>query len=115
VRGGRVRAIVLLRGGHFCYIDRADGGRFRITNYPFQPRWYDAAALAQAWDGPALLVGRDPLPDLAAVRAPAVALRGTWSVGRSVGLGLALTALSYLGYVNFKGRRSRAEQPGERS
>src|SRR4051794_3540842 len=30
VRGGQARAVVLLRGGHFCYVDQADGGRFRI-------------------------------------------------------------------------------------
>jgi hypothetical protein len=108
VRDSRVRAIVLLRSGHFCYIDQANGGRFRATTYPFTPQWHDAAALSEAWGGPTLLVSREPLPDLAAVTAPEFARAGAWSVGRSVGLGLAAAALSYFGYLKVRGRRSRA-------
>ena len=91
----------------------ADAGRFRITAYPFKPEWHPASELQEAWDGPALLVAREPIPDLSAQSKLASA--GPWATGRAVGLGMAVVAVLYLGYVNLKGRRGRTPTAGSQA
>jgi ABC-type bacteriocin/lantibiotic exporter with double-glycine peptidase domain len=60
--GGRIRAIALLEGEHFCYVDHVLDRRFWIAQYPREPTWVRADDLASAWTGKVLLVSKEPLP-----------------------------------------------------
>ena len=102
-RDRSVRAIVLLKSAHFCYIDQARQGKFRVSRYPFQPKWVRGQELGNAWGGQALLVSPKPFP--------AAALEGRAGMGTIAFAGAAVLLLSagaaWVAYALIRARTKR--------
>ena len=99
------RAIVLINE-HFYYLDEVGKSGFRVTNFPFEPRWWPSDELAKQWDGVALLVSQRPFAqNYFATEA------GSGTVSRlltGAGVGMLLLCV----YLVKRNRAGHVRQPG---
>jgi ABC-type bacteriocin/lantibiotic exporter with double-glycine peptidase domain len=46
---------------HFYLLMKASQGNFLVVTTPVEPKWFQAAQVAEVWDGKALLLSRQPV------------------------------------------------------